>query len=106
MGDLTKGLQEMQNTMSGQINEMMKVTEQTKTDLMDADKPSMSSTPKGPISFEGPKQGELKAFTKNLQVQMSPELQKQISDKIDKKQEVEFNQKKVKKTINFINNAL
>ena len=96
----------MQNSMSGQINEMMKVTEQTKADLMDADKPSMSSTPKGPISFEGPKQGELKAFTKNLQVQMSPELQKQISDKIDKKQEVELNQKKVKKTINFINNAL
>ena len=55
----------------------MKSSEQITNDLANADKPSMSSTGSmnGIISFDGQKQGEMKAFTKNLEVQMSPELQ-------------------------------
>ena len=74
MSALTKGLADFDKSFKGKMDEFEKVTTETKNDLLSADKPSMSSTPMGPISFGNNKQGDMKAFTKNLQVQMSPEL--------------------------------
>ena len=57
------------------MDEFENVSNDAKSLLSSADKPSMSSTPLETISFGKDKQDNgLKAFTKNLEVQMSPEL--------------------------------